>query len=140
MLTDQGIIEGRADRTLRRRRELGVPVAILADVLVKHAAPLGPQMIEEAARDAAERGLADALIITGSGTGEATDLDDLRRVRAVLPEMPLLVGSGVTAETAGDTFALADGAIVGTAFKVGGKTTAPVDVERVRRLVAAARG
>lgn len=140
MLTDQGIIEGHADQTLRRRRELGVPVAILADVLVKHAAPLGPQTIEEAARDAAERGLADALIVTGSGTGEATDMDDVRRVRAILPEMPILVGSGVTAETARDTFALADGAIVGTSFKVDGKTTAPVDVERVRRFVTAAKG
>ena len=140
MLTDQGVIEGRADRTLRRRRELGAPVAILADVLVKHATPLGATTIEEAARDAAERGLADALIVTGSGTGEATDLGDVRRVRAALPETPLLVGSGVIAATARETFAVADGAIVGTAFKVGGKTTAPVDPERVRRFVAAAKG
>ena len=139
MLTDQGIIAGRADRTLRRRRELGARVAILADALVKHAAPLGPVTIEEAARDAAERGLADALIVTGPGTGAATSLDDVRRVHAVLPEMPLLVGSGVTTETARDIFAVADGAIVGTSFKVGGQTRAPVDVERVRRLVAAAK-
>ncbi len=139
MITDQGVIEGRADRTLRRRRELGATVAILADVLVKHAAPLGPVTIEEAARDAVERGLADALIVTGSGTGEATSLDDLRRVRVVLPATPLLVGSGVTAETVGATFASADGAIVGTSFKVGGRTLAPVDVERVRRFVAAAK-
>ncbi len=108
-------------------------------MLVKHAAPLGPVTIEEAARDAVERGLADALIVTGSGTGEATSLDDLRRVRVVLPATPLLVGSGVTAETVGATFASADGAIVGTSFKVGGRTLAPVDVERVRRFVAAAK-
>lgn len=140
MLTDQGIIEGCADRTLRRRRELGVPVAILADILVKHAAPLGPQTIEEAACDATERGLADAVIVTGSGTGEATALDDVRRVRAALPETSILVGSGVTVETVRDTFAIADGAIVGTSFKVGGRTTAPIDVERVKRFVAAAKG
>jgi len=140
MITDQGIIEGRADRTLRRRRELGARVAILADVLVKHAAPLGPVTIEEAARDAVERGLADALIVTGSGTGEATSLDDVRRVRAVLPATPLLVGSGVTTETVRDTLAIADGAIVGTNFKVGGRTLAPVDAERVKRFVAAAKG
>lgn len=139
MLTDQGIIEGRADRTLRRRRELGARVAILADVLVKHAAPLGSVTIEEAARDAVERGLADALIITGTGTGEATSLADVRRVRAALPDTPILVGSGVTAETVRDILAIADGAIVGTSFKIGGRTTAPVDPERVKRLVAAAK-
>src|SRR5215212_5017525 len=50
MVTDQGVIEGRADRTLRRRRELGAErdVAILADVLVKHAAPLGAVSLEDA--------------------------------------------------------------------------------------------
>ena len=139
LVTDQGLIEGRADRTLRRRRELGVAVALLADVLVKHAAPLAPVAIEDAARDAVERGLADALIVTGTGTGHATDLDDARRVRAVLPATPLLIGSGVTEKTVRETLAIADGAIVGTALKAGGVTTAPVDPERVRRFVAAAK-
>src|SRR5688500_8924943 len=42
-LTDQGLIEGEADRTLRYRRFLGGEhVTILADVLVKHARPLAP--------------------------------------------------------------------------------------------------
>ena len=140
MLTDQGLITGRADRTIRRRRELGVSVAILADVLVKHAVPLGPLTIEDAARDAVERGFADALIVTGVGTGHATDLADVRRVRAALPDTPILVGSGVDEHNVRDTFALADGAIIGTAFKVVGKTTNPVEVARVRRLVAAAKG
>lgn len=140
MLTDQGLITGRADRTIRRRRELGVSVAILADVLVKHAVPLGPLTIEDAARDAVERGFADALIVTGVGTGHATDLADVRRVRAALPDTPILVGSGVDEHNVRDTFALADGAIIGTAFKFGGKTTNPVEVARVRRLVAAAKG
>ncbi len=140
MLTDQGLIEGRADQTLRRRRELDSTVAILADVQVKHATVLGNQPIEDAARDAVERGLADALILTGSGTGEPTDLDDLRRVRAVLPETPLLVGSGVSAETVRETFTIADGAIIGTYFKHGGTTTASVDIARVRRLMAIVNG
>ncbi len=140
MLTDQGLITGRADRTIRRRRELGVSVAILADVLVKHAVPLGPLTIEDAARDAVERGFADALIVTGVGTGHATDLADVRRVRAALPDTPILVGSGVDEHNVRDTFALADGAIIGTAFKQGGKTTNPVEIARVRRLVAAAKG
>ena len=140
MLTDQGLITGRADRTIRRRRELGVGVAILADVLVKHAVPLGPLTIEDAARDAVERGFADALIVTGVGTGHATDLADVRRVRTALPDTPILVGSGVGEANIRDTLALADGAIIGTAFKSGGVTTNPVDPARVRRLVAAAKG
>lgn len=145
LVTDQGVIAGRADHTLRRRRELGAEgvVAILADLLVKHATPLGPPTsttIEDAARDAVERGLADGLIVTGTGTGRAADLDDARRVRAVLPDVPLLVGSGVGLDTLRETLAVADGVIVGTALKVGGATAAPVDPERVRRFVATAKG
>jgi len=142
MVTDQGVIEGRADRTLRRRRELGAErdVALLADVLVKHAAPLGAVSLEDAARDAVERGLADGLILSGAGTGRPTDLDEVRRVRAALPDAPLLVGSGVTEDTIREALAVADGVIVGTSLKVGGVTTAPVDAERVRRLVAEAKG
>ncbi len=43
MLTDQGIIQGEADQTLRMRRYLNAErIQIFADVLVKHAVPLGP--------------------------------------------------------------------------------------------------
>lgn len=141
LVTDQGIIQGRADRTLRRREELGAAgrVAILADLLVKHAVPFGPLAIEEAARDAVARGLADGVIVTGTGTGRATDLDDARRVRATLPDTPLFVGSGVDLDTVRETLTAADGVIVGTALKRDGVTAAPVDPERVRRFVAAAK-
>ena len=63
-----------------------------------------------------------------------------RVVREAGEQQALLVGSGVDERTIGETLAVADGAIVGTALKVGGVTTAEVDPERVRRLVAAARG
>ena len=142
MVTDQGVITGRADQTLRRRAAIDAEarVAILADVLVKHAAPLAPLPIEDAARDAVERGLADGLIVTGPGTGRATDPDDARRVRAVLPEgVPLFVGSGVTLDNVRETLDVADGVIVGTALKADGVVARPVDPERVRRFVAAAK-
>jgi predicted TIM-barrel enzyme len=53
--------------------------------------------------------------------------------------VPILVGSGVTRENVSDLFDVADGAIVGTALKVDGETTNPVDTDRVSALVDAAR-
>jgi membrane complex biogenesis BtpA family protein len=138
MVTDQGIIEGDAFTTLRKRAALCPRVRIFADVQVKHAAPLGAIPLEQTARDTFERGKADALIVSGSGTGEATSLDDLRRVRQACPEAPLLVGSGATAATAGELLGIADGLIVGSALKAGGVLSAPVDVERVRAFCEAA--
>ena len=85
------------------------------------------------------RGLASALIVTGPGTGHPTDPDDLRMVRAAMPAVPLYVGSGATVETLPALLAIADGAIVGTAAKRDGVVANPVDLERVRAIVAAAR-
>jgi membrane complex biogenesis BtpA family protein len=136
MLTDQGIVEGRAKETLALRRRLGSNVLILADVHVKHARPLADVPIDEAAADAVERGLADALIVTGSRTGAGVDRERLRRVRSSAAA-PVLVGSGVTAGTIAELRAECDGVIVGSWLKVDGSVGAPVDVERVRRLVEA---
>lgn len=138
--TDQGIIEGRADATLRFRKAIESETLIYADVHVKHARPLSTVNIAEAAEETAYRGRADGLIVSGTATGKPTDLAELRTVRAAVPDRPLLVGSGATTETIAELLAVADGAIVGTAIKQDGRTTAPIDPSRAEALVQAARG
>lgn len=139
MFTDQGWIEGRAADTVRLRNRIAPDVAILADILVKHAMPVPGASLEAAARDAIERGRADAVIVSGSATGEPTSLEDVRAAATAVPGTPVLVGSGVTAETVRAALELAAGVIVGSALEGGDVAGAPVDVERVRRLLAAAR-
>lgn len=139
-VTDQGSIEGRAHETLRLRDRIDTDVAICADVGVKHATPLADRDIAGEASDAVERGLADAVIVSGERTGDRTALDDVRRVqKSIGEEVAVLVGSGVTTGTAPDVLEVADGAIVGTAFKTEGVTTNPVEEGRVRELVDAAK-
>ena len=65
----QGIIEGKAHEILRYRRELGTETAILADVLVKHALPLAKPNLSITVQDTIQRGLADAVILSGDATG-----------------------------------------------------------------------
>ncbi len=136
--TDQGIIEGRAAGTLRYRKLLARRIAIFADVNVKHAAPLSPADITAAARDAAYRGLADGLIVTGPATGSPVDPQDLRRVREAVPDRRLFIGSGATAESISSLLTLADGVIVGTGIKVDSRTENAVDSARARDFVRAA--
>lgn len=126
-VTDQGIIEGDAYATLRKRAALAPDVLIFADYLVKHATPMG----EASAKDLRLRGLADAIIVTGAETGAAADPARLRELRDTL-DAPLLLGSGLTAENA-SRFGDADGAIVGTSLKTDGR----VDRARVEALVHA---
>jgi membrane complex biogenesis BtpA family protein len=139
MLTDQGLIEGDAYGTLRYREQLCPDVEILADVHVKHAVTLGNWPLDIAARDTLERGLADALIVSGTGTGEAANLSDLETVRRACPSAKILLGSGVTAENVG-TYTQADGFIVGSSLKSEGKLANPVDPNRVAKLAKAIRG
>lgn len=134
MVTDQGLIEGDAYSTLRRRSALSPDVLIFADHLVKHAAPLGAVDPVQAAKDLRLRGLADALIVSGAETGAPADASRLRALRAVLEDTPFLLGSGLTEENA-DLFGEADGAIVGTSIKAAGRVDAAVDPARVERVV-----
>jgi uncharacterized protein len=134
MVTDQGLIEGNACQTVRTLQQLAPGTEIFADVLVKHASPLGDLPIEIAARDTVERGMASALIVSGSGTGVATEIDDVRRVRAACPTTPVLLGSGVTAQNVGVYLDHATGFIVGTSVKRGGNVASPVDERRVAAL------
>ena len=136
MLTDQGWITGLAADTLRRRAALNVPVAIFADVLVKHATAPAGLTAAEAARDTWERGLADALIVSGAATGAVTAADRLQAVRAAVPAAPLLIGSGLDLEHM-ERLRLADGAIVGSALQRGGRAGEPVERPQVERLMAA---
>jgi len=139
MWTDQGLVEGRAAETLRRRAALGAEVAILADVHVKHAVPPPGSQIGVSARDCGHRGRAHALVVSGSGTGSATDASDLARVKEAVPDAVVLIGSGLTAESAPTLLRLADGAIVGSAVMEGGRAGGPIDPDRARTLIAAAR-
>lgn len=138
-VTDQGLIEGRADKVQQLMRRLDSPIDVWADVDVKHATPLAYRPIAELAEDAVERGLAAAVIVTGRATGAVADFDDLMAVRAAVPDTPLYVGSGATIDTIAQLLALADGVIIGTAAKHDGIVTNPVDPLRTQALVNAAK-
>ena len=139
MITDQGIIQGDARDTLLYRRRLESTCAIAADVAVKHAAPLGRQDIAQQARDTWHRGDADALIVTGEATGAAADPRRLRLVRDAVPQARLWVGSGITPQNAQDFRPYCQAAIVGTYLHQDSHLDAPLDMQRVRQVVAAFR-
>jgi membrane complex biogenesis BtpA family protein len=139
-VTDQGLIEGEAAHTLRYRAALGARVGILADVLVKHAAPLAPLGVADAVGDVLHRGLADAVVVTGAATGARVDVERLAEVARAAGSAPVLIGSGLTPALVDALAPLATGAIVGSWLKEGGRVERPVDRARVRALVAACAG
>jgi membrane complex biogenesis BtpA family protein len=139
MMTDQGPVVGKAAEVARSRRSLCPQVRILADVHVKHAVPPVGVTIEQSARETWERAGADGLIVSGTGTGEATDPELVARVRKAVPDAPLYVGSGLTPDALADFAPVCDGAIVGTFLKLDGNAAARVDAQRAHEMVEAAQ-
>jgi uncharacterized protein len=139
MHTDQGTITGRAAEIARLRATLAPDVLVLADVFVKHAVPPAGLTVEQAAADTWERGGADALVVSGSGTGRPVDLDRLAAVRATVPDAPLVIGSGVSETSVAHLTGMADALIVGSAIKHHGRAEELVEPDRARRFVEAAR-
>ncbi len=139
-VTDQGLIEGEAAASLRYRAELQARhVALLADVLVKHATPLAPVSAPDATGDTLLRGLADGVIVSGRATGAPVDPQLLQSVRDAASSHPVYIGSGLTPANAATLAPLCDGAIVGTYFKRDGLVRSPVDADRVRALCKVVR-
>ena len=132
MAANEGLVEGEAHVTLRRRRELGVDVKILADVLVKHAEPLGPADLGLTAQETVFRGLADGIIVSGPVTGRAPEESQVGVARKAVPDGFILVGSGVDQANAKKLLSLADGAIVGTSLKRDGLVANRLDPQRVK--------
>lgn len=137
MFTDQGPIVGQAAQVSRLRSQICPDVAIMADVFVKHATPPAGLTLVNATKDLVERSGADAVVVSGSGTGSPTDLEDLRIVKQA-SHLPVFVGSGTTVSTVAALLEIADGVIVGTDAKRDGVSPNEVDPVRAAAIVSAA--
>jgi membrane complex biogenesis BtpA family protein len=137
MATDQGLIEGCAYDLLRYRRALDSSVHILADVLVKHARPLGSPNLTTAVQETIDRGLADGIILSGWATGSPPSLEDLELAKAAAKGTPVFIGSGASWENIGKLIQAADGVIVASSLKRKGDIRQTIDPIRVRQFVEA---
>lgn len=138
-VTGVGRIYPCARQVIRMKQVLGAyGIKVFADVQVKHSRLLMDEVsLEESCQGAVSAG-ADALIITGISTGMETSLDAVRAAKAAV-EIPVIIGSGFRRDNAREQLKVADGAIVGTALKVGGLTMNPVDLELCSQLMAEVR-
>ena len=135
MYTDQGIIEGKAHEIAEFKNTLNKEIDIYADVFVKHAVPPEGSKIENHTEELIERAGADVVIVTGDGTGHQINIEDLSKVRDIVPQGRLAIGSGVNEENVDDYVGLADILIVGTSFKVDHDVSKRVDQRSVEQLI-----
>ena len=131
-----GIINGSAGKILRRRKELRAEhIKVFADVKKKHGShslTIDLDIKDEIMQ--AEFFLADGVIVTSQFTGINPDKNDLIKAKSAT-KLPVLIGSGMTAENIQEYLPLADGFIVGSYFRRGGKFLETVDPERLHQFM-----
>ena len=137
-VADEGWIEADAGPLMRYRRHIGAEkIAVFTDIQKKHAShavTADIDLVQQA--EAAGFFLSDGVIVTGTSTGRPPDRQTLQHLRRHT-SLPVLIGSGVTAENLYDYFDLADAFIVGSYLKRDGRWQNAVDPVRVRALVQA---
>ncbi len=127
-ITDQGIIESCAYDVIDEKTKLNSNVKILADIFVKHAIPIQPRDIVHVAKDVISRGSADAVIISGMGTGEPANIRTLQKLNKadIIP----ILGSGLNIDNLEEFFPFISGAIVGSSIKYDGDVHNQIDPQR----------
>src|SRR5688572_534581 len=131
-----GVINGSAGKILRRRKELKAEhVRVFADVKKKHGShslTMDLDIKDEIMQ--AEFFLADGVIVTSQFTGINPDKSDLIKAKRAT-KLPILIGSGMTAENIQEYLPLADGFIVGSYFRRDGKFLEKLEPERLHRFM-----
>lgn len=132
-----GFIYPCASECMTYRHQMSLDhIKILADIQVKHAHMLLPDITaEQSAKDAADNG-ADAIIVTGSAVGVETPIEMIDRVKKIV-KIPVLAGSGVKASNIKTQLELADGAIIGSSLKKDGILTNPISYPLVEEVMQA---
>lgn len=133
----QGLVHPCSAAITRYRQSLGAKVQLWTDIQTKYTTNLVAQPLTQSAIDAKNAG-ADALIVTGAATGQATPLDTVAQVKQVV-NLPVLVGSGTSIQNVRAALNIADGAIVGSALKEGGDAWNRVSAENTLAFMQAAR-
>jgi len=127
-----------AAQVLRTRANLGAEhIKIISNVTAGFSINLDTRVVTAAAKGAVFIGLADAVCVSGPAAGVEANLDAVAEVAKAVPETPVVVGTGVSAENIQRLSTVADAFIIGTSIKVDGQTLNPVDPDRARTLVKA---
>jgi uncharacterized protein len=140
-VSSSGIIEAAGPQALRYRELLHAreKILIFGDFHVKHGSHqlVAEKSLAEQARDVAAA-LADGIILTGQETGMAPRPEEVTAIRKAV-RIPLFIGSGLSQENLEELLLPADGAIIGSFFKVDGELKNPVDSSRVKKFMQAVK-
>lgn len=122
-----------------QRRVHGENIKLLFNIVPEAAVYLGGRNLADVARSTVFNARPDALCVSGLTAGAEASLESIRIVKAAVPDVPVFANTGVRLDNLERIFAVADGAVVGTAFKRDGMIWNEVDRERVAAFMRKAK-
>lgn len=138
--SDFGLWNTSSGEVARHRRAVnGTGVRLLYNIVPESAAYLGGRELADIAKTTVFNAQPDALCVSGLTAGAATDSQAIAAVKSVVPDTPVFANTGVRAGTVAEQLSIADGAVIGTAFKREGYIWNEVEERRVVELMTAAR-
>lgn len=124
-------------RVARHRKSIDAGnVKLIFNILPEAAKYLADRDIVEIAKSTVFNCKADALCVSGLTAGSETNSQILKRVKDTVPDTVVLANTGCRPDTIEAQLSVADGAVVGTTFKVDGKFENGVDEKRVREFMS----
>lgn len=135
-VADEGLIEASAAKLLRYRKMIGAErVQVWTDVKKKHSAhAITADVSLGQTAETVEFMGADCVIVTGTVTGEAPQVADVKEAKSHC-HLPVFLGSGISAANIDHFYHEADGFIIGSYFKVDGLWSNTVDPTRITQLI-----
>lgn len=131
--SDFGTWDTNVGETIRHQHRIGAEqVKLLFNIVPEAAKYMADRDVESIAKSTVFNNRPDALCVSGLTAGVETDAQLLQRVKAVVPHTVVLANTGMRLENVEQQLAIADGAVVGTTFKLDGKFENHVDPNRVQ--------
>lgn len=131
--SDFGLWNTNCGEVVRHQHAIGAEeVKLLFNIVPEGAAYLAQRDIVSVAKSTVFNTKPDALCVSGLTAGAETDAQTLNLVKQTVPNTVVFANTGVRPGNVEQQLSIADGAVVGTTFKVDGKFENPVDGKRVK--------
>lgn len=138
--SDFGLWNTNCGEAVRHQHRLhGERIRLLYNIVPEAAVYLGDRSLSDIARSTVFNARPDGLCVSGLTAGVETSSEALRQVKKAVPDTPVFANTGVRLDNVHEQLSIADGAIIGTAFKREGHIWNEVDVERVRTVMVKVR-
>jgi len=135
--SDFGLWNTNVGEVIRHQHSIGAGhVRLLFNIVPESAVYLGGRQIADIARSTVFNNRPDALCVSGLTAGAETSAQTLKMVKEAVPNTPVFANTGVKIDNVAEQLRVADGAVIGTAFKQEGHTWNPIEVDRVKTLMS----